>query len=54
MIRIQNSQVDMYTVTTKAAVNMIQDDAVGSPVLGADNRNVFVDTLAYYFTGQRK
>ncbi|UJO13497.1 Glucan 1,3-beta-glucosidase [Fulvia fulva] len=53
MIRIQNSQVDMYTVTTKAAVNMIQDDAVGSPILGADNRNVFGDTLAYYFTGQQ-
>ena len=34
----------MYTVTTKASVTMIQDDAVGSPNLGADNRNVFGDT----------
>ncbi|EME85443.1 glycoside hydrolase family 55 protein [Pseudocercospora fijiensis CIRAD86] len=51
MIRIQNSQVDMYTVTTKAAVKMLDDSAVGAPILGADNRNIFGDTLAWYRTG---
>ncbi|KXT17316.1 hypothetical protein AC579_544 [Pseudocercospora musae] len=51
MIRIQNSQVDMYTVTTKAAVKMLIDTSVGTPILGADNRNIFGDTLAWYRTG---
>lgn len=46
MISIENSTVDMYTVTTKAAVNMIYDGS--SSILGADNRNIFGDTVAYY------
>ncbi|CZT23764.1 related to glucan 1,3-beta-glucosidase [Ramularia collo-cygni] len=46
MIRIQNSQVDMYTVTTKAAVKMIMDDRVNSPIIAAKNHNVFGDTIA--------
>ncbi|EMC92403.1 glycoside hydrolase family 55 protein [Baudoinia panamericana UAMH 10762] len=49
MIRIQNSHVSMYAVTTKAAVNMIIDDN-GNTVKGADNRNVFGDTVCYYNT----
>lgn len=48
MIRIQNSQVFMYTVTTKAAVNMIMDDRVNSPVIAKENHNVFGDTIAWY------
>lgn len=48
MIRIQNSQVHMYTVTTKAAVKMILDDRVGAPIIAADNHNVFGDTIAWY------
>lgn len=51
MIRIQNSQVDMYTVTTKAAVKMVMDSSVGTPILGSDNRNVFGDTISYYRSG---
>lgn len=51
MIRIQNSQVDMYTVTTKAAVKMIMDDRVGSPIIAANNHNVFGDTIAWYTSG---
>ncbi|KAK4948388.1 hypothetical protein LTR10_012922 [Elasticomyces elasticus] len=49
MIRIQNSQVTMYAVTTKAAVNMIVDDN-GTTVKGEDNRDVYGDTVAYYNT----
>ncbi|KAK3654385.1 hypothetical protein LTR56_004015 [Elasticomyces elasticus] len=49
MIRIQNSQVSMYAVTTKAAINMIVDDN-GTVVKGADNRDVYGDTVAYYNT----
>lgn len=51
MISIKNSTVDMYTVTTKAAVNMIVDDSLEGPVLAAPNRNVFGDTIAYYHSG---
>jgi glucan 1,3-beta-glucosidase len=47
MIHVQNSQVSMYAVTTKAAVNMLIDD-VGVTVPGADNRDVYGDTIAYY------
>ena len=46
MIEIQNSQVDMYTVTTKAAVNMLIDGDV--KILDADNRDTFGATFAYY------
>jgi hypothetical protein len=46
MISIENSNVHMYTVTTKAAVNMIVDGS--RKVQGSENRNVFGDTLAYY------
>ena len=49
MIHIQNSQVDMYAVSTKAAVNMIVDDDVGV-VRDADHRSNFCATIAYYFT----
>jgi hypothetical protein len=49
MIHIQNSQVDMYAVSTKAAVNMIVDDDVGL-VKDADHRSNFCATIAYYFT----
>ncbi|EGP90179.1 uncharacterized protein MYCGRDRAFT_10638, partial [Zymoseptoria tritici IPO323] len=48
MIRIMNSQVDMYTVTTKAAVNMILDDKVGQPLIAEPNHSVFGDTIAWY------
>lgn len=48
MIRIQNSQVAMYSVTTKAAVNMILDDRVGAPIVAANNLDVFGDTIAWY------
>lgn len=51
MISIKNSTVDMYTVTTKATVNMIVDDSVEGPILAAPNRNVFGDTIAYYHSG---
>ncbi|GIZ46138.1 hypothetical protein CKM354_000927700 [Cercospora kikuchii] len=51
MISIRNSTVDMYTVTTKAAVQMILDDSIEGAVLGADHRNVFGDTIAYYHSG---
>ncbi|USW49471.1 Putative pectate lyase superfamily protein [Septoria linicola] len=51
MIKIQNSTVDMYTVTTKAAVNMILDDSFEGAVLAAPNRNIFGDTIAYYHSG---
>lgn len=51
MIRIQNSQVNMFAVTTKAAVNMIADDHRSGYTTGAANRGVFGDTLAYYYTG---
>ncbi|KAK0938042.1 hypothetical protein LTR29_010371 [Friedmanniomyces endolithicus] len=49
MIHIQNSQVSMYAVTTKAAVNMIIDDNVIT-VKGADNLDVYADTMAYFNT----
>ncbi|KAM0713749.1 hypothetical protein Q7P37_010711 [Cladosporium fusiforme] len=49
MIHIQNSQIDMYAVSTKAAVNMIVDDDVGI-VKDADHRSNFCATIAYYFT----
>ena len=49
MIHIQNSQVSMYAVTTKAAVNMIIDDN-GVTVKGAVNLDVYADTVAYYNT----
>ncbi|CAK3804513.1 Hypothetical predicted protein [Lecanosticta acicola] len=53
MIRIQNSEVAMFTVTTKASINMIVDDALdNAPVLAQDNRDVYGDTLAYYFSQQ--
>jgi hypothetical protein len=49
MISLENSQVAMYAVTTKAAVNMIQDTAFpGRAVLDASHRNNFGATLAYY------
>lgn len=48
MIRIQNSQVFMYTVTTKAAVKMIADDQLNSPIFGKPNQNNFGDTIAWY------
>ena len=50
MVHIQNSQVDMYAVSTKAAVNMIIDDNNGATVKDADNRSNFCATLAYFFT----
>jgi hypothetical protein len=53
MIRIQNSQVDMYTVTTKAAVNMILGDVVDDPIVAKPNHNVFGDTIAWYSSTQR-
>jgi glucan 1,3-beta-glucosidase len=49
MIHIQNSQVSMLAVSTKAAVNMIVDDDVGV-VNDADHRSNFCATIAYYFT----
>jgi hypothetical protein len=56
MVRIQNSQVDMFTVTTKAAVNMIADDAVegGKALVAEPNHSVFGDTIAWYFTSGKK
>lgn len=51
MIHIQNSQVSMYAVTTKASVNMIVDDKYpNQSVLGSDNIDVYGDTVAYYNT----
>jgi glucan 1,3-beta-glucosidase len=51
MIHIQNSQVTMYAVTTKASVNMILDDAYpNSQVTDAANRDVYGATVAYYNT----
>ncbi|KAK5132529.1 hypothetical protein LTR08_008913 [Meristemomyces frigidus] len=51
MVRIQNSQVSAYALTTKASVNMILDDKYPSrPVLGSDNQAVYGDTVAYYNT----
>lgn len=53
MIHITNSEVSMYAVSTKAAVNMIVDDsATSSPVLDADHRSNFCATIAYYLTSQ--
>ena len=49
MIHIQNSEVYAYAVTTKAAVNMIVDDAYGT-VKDEDNRSVYGATIGYYFT----
>ena len=49
MIRIQNSAVQMFAVSTKAAVNMIVDENRGS-VLDEDNRSNFCATLGYYIT----
>ena len=49
MIQIKNSQVDMYTVNTANAVNMIVDSSMGM-VAAADNRNWFCDTVSYYYT----
>nr|POE73033.1 glucan 1,3-beta-glucosidase [Quercus suber] len=51
VIHLQNSQVDMYAVTTKAVVNMIADDSHSGYITGADNRGVYGDTVAYYYTG---
>jgi hypothetical protein len=49
MISLENSQVAMYAVTTKAAVTMIQDTAFPNrAVLDASHRNNFAATLAYY------
>jgi len=49
MIELVNSQVAMYTVTTKAAVTMIVDDAnPNADITDGKNRNVFGATLAYY------
>jgi hypothetical protein len=49
MISLENSQVAMYAVTTKAAVNMIKDTAFPNrAVLDASHRNNFGATLAYY------
>ncbi|KAK3110772.1 hypothetical protein LTR53_014592, partial [Teratosphaeriaceae sp. CCFEE 6253] len=50
MIRIQNSQVGMYAVTTIGAASMIQDDN-GTTVKASDNMDVYGDTFAYYHTG---
>ena len=51
MVRIQNSQVAAYALTTKASVTMVLDDKYQStPVLGSDNRDVYGDTVAYYKT----
>lgn len=47
MIRIQGSSVDMFAVTTKAAVNMIADDN-GITVKGAANQDVYGQTIARY------
>nr|POE86516.1 glucan 1,3-beta-glucosidase [Quercus suber] len=51
VIHLQNSQVDMYAVTTKAVVNMIADDSHSGYITGAANRGVYGDTIAYYYTG---
>ena len=49
MIHIQNSQVQLFAVSTKAAVNMIVDDDRGL-VLDEDNRSNFCATVGYYIT----
>lgn len=52
IIHIDNSQVSMYAVTTKASVNMIVDSAYSqTPVLASDNMDVYGSTVAYYNTG---
>jgi hypothetical protein len=49
MISLENSQVAMYAVTTKAAVNMISDTAFPNrAILDSSHRNNFGATLAYY------
>ncbi|KAK5111479.1 hypothetical protein LTR62_004931 [Meristemomyces frigidus] len=50
MIHIQNSQVAMYAVTTKASVNMILDDNAGVTITGAANADVYGDTIAVYYS----
>ena len=47
MIHITNSQVSMYAVTTKAAINMIVDDSFGN-IKNNDNMDVFGATVAYF------
>lgn len=49
MIRIQDSKIDAYAVSTKGAINMIVDDFVGT-VKDVDNRSNFCGTIAYYQT----
>ena len=49
MIHIQNSRIQLYGASTKAAVNMIVDDNRGS-VLDEDNRSNFCATVGYYIT----
>jgi len=49
MVRIQNSEVSMYTINTANSVTMIVNDDMGT-VAGANNRNWFCDTISYYFT----
>ncbi|TKA24520.1 hypothetical protein B0A50_06677 [Salinomyces thailandicus] len=50
MVHIQNSQVDMYALTTIGATNMWLDDAWRSPVLAEDNMDVYGSTVAYLRT----
>lgn len=53
MIRIQNSQVAMYTLTTIASVNMIVDDALNDdPVLAKGNQGPYGDTILWYTSEQ--
>ncbi|KAF2726063.1 glycoside hydrolase family 55 protein [Polychaeton citri CBS 116435] len=50
MIHIQAStNVQMYAVSTKAAVNMLDDDTTGAAIKDADNRSNFCATIAYYW-----
>jgi len=48
MISIENSQVELYAVTTKAAVNMLVDDKLQAPITNTGNQDTFGATLAYY------
>lgn len=50
MVRIQGSEVSFHGLNTKAAVNMITDDAAARHVLDRDNRSNFCATLAYYLS----
>ncbi|KAK4506055.1 hypothetical protein PRZ48_004020 [Zasmidium cellare] len=49
VIRVQNSQIYMYAVTTKAAVNMLRVDA-NAPIVAKENKGVYGDTIAYFFS----